>query len=101
MNASILIVDDEKEIADLIEVCLKNDGYRVYKYYDGAGGLTCIENQTIDLALLDVMLPDTDGFTILQKIRENYADSQSRGYGQDHGADAGRRRLHHKALQSS
>ena len=72
MNASILIVDDEKEIADLIEVCLKNDGYRVYKYYDGAGGLTCIENQTIDLAILDVMLPDTDGFTILQKIREKY-----------------------------
>lgn len=72
MNENILIVDDEKEIADLIEVYLKNDGYTVYKFYNGLDALKCIETQNIDLAILDVMLPDIDGFRICQKIREQY-----------------------------
>lgn len=72
MNENILIVDDEKEIADLIEVYLLNDGYTVHKFYNGSDALKCIETQTIDLAILDVMLPDIDGFHICQKIREQY-----------------------------
>ncbi len=72
MSENILIVDDEKEIADLIEVYLKNDGYSVYKFYNGMDALCCIEKQKIDLAILDVMLPDIDGFHICQKIRENH-----------------------------
>lgn len=72
MNESILIVDDEKEIADLIEVYLKNDGYTVYKFYNGIEALKCIESTKLDLAILDVMLPDIDGFQICQKIREKY-----------------------------
>ena len=72
MNATILIVDDEKEIADLIELYLENDGYTVYKFYNGIDALECIENQSLDLAILDVMLPDVDGFRICQKIREKY-----------------------------
>ena len=72
MNENILIVDDEKEIADLIEVYLKNDGYTVYKFYNGLDALECIETQKMDLAILDVMLPDIDGFRICQKIREQY-----------------------------
>ena len=72
MNETILVVDDEKEIADLIEVYLKNDGYNVYKFYNGVDALKCIESQKIDLAVLDVMLPDIDGFRICQKIREQY-----------------------------
>ena len=72
MNESILIVDDEKEIADLIEVYLKNDGYIVYKFYNGIEALNCIETTKLDLAILDVMLPDIDGFRICQKIREKY-----------------------------
>lgn len=72
MNESILIVDDEKEIADLLEVYLVNDGYKVHKFYNGLDALKCIENEKIDLAILDVMLPDVDGFRICQKIRENY-----------------------------
>lgn len=72
MNESILIVDDEKEIADLVEVYLKNEGYQVYKYYSGALALECIETKKLDLAILDVMLPDVDGFRICQKIREKY-----------------------------
>ncbi|PYG87628.1 two-component system response regulator VanR [Ruminiclostridium sufflavum DSM 19573] len=72
MSESILIVDDEKEIADLIEVYLKNDGYTVYKFYSGMEALKCIESTKLDMAILDVMLPDIDGFRICQKIRENY-----------------------------
>lgn len=72
MNEHILIVDDEKEIADLIEVYLSNDGYTVHKFYNGLDALKCIETQNIDLAILDVMLPDIDGFRICQKIREKY-----------------------------
>lgn len=72
MSESILVVDDEKEIADLIEVYLKNDGYTVYKFYTGIEAIQCIETNNIDLALLDVMLPDIDGFHICQKIREKY-----------------------------
>ena len=64
MNSKILIVDDEKEIADLIEVYLKNDGYKVYKFYNGTDALKCMESEKMDLALLDVMLPDVDGSTI-------------------------------------
>ncbi|MDK2965437.1 MULTISPECIES: VanR-ABDEGLN family response regulator transcription factor [Lacrimispora] len=72
MNESILIVDDEKEIADLIEVYLKNDGYQVFKYYNGMAALKCIESTKLDMAILDVMLPDIDGFHICQKIREKH-----------------------------
>ena len=72
MSEQILIVDDEKEIADLIEVYLKNDGYTVHKFYNGMDALKCIESQNLDLAILDVMLPDIDGFRICQKIREQY-----------------------------
>ena len=72
MNENILIVDDEKEIADLIEVYLKNDGYTVYKFYNGTDALKCIEETALDLAIIDVMLPDIDGFKICQKIREKF-----------------------------
>lgn len=72
MNENILIVDDEKEIADLIEVYLKNDGYTVYKFYNGLDALECIETQKMDLAILDVMLPDIDGFHICQQLREEF-----------------------------
>lgn len=72
MNENILVVDDEKEIADLIEVYLKNDGYTVYKFYNGMDALKCIENTELDLAILDVMLPDIEGFHICQKIREKF-----------------------------
>ncbi len=72
MNGNILVVDDEKEIADLIDVYLSNDGYKVYKFYNGRDALKCIETQVFDLAILDVMLPDIDGFRICQKIREKF-----------------------------
>lgn len=72
MSQQILIVDDEKEIADLVEVYLKNEGYEVHKFYTGKEALACVENTSLDMAILDVMLPDMDGFRICQKIRETY-----------------------------
>jgi two-component system response regulator VanR len=68
----ILVVDDEKEIADLLELYLTNDGYEVCKFYNGMDALACIDKKELDLALLDVMLPDIDGFHICRKIREKY-----------------------------
>lgn len=72
MKPSILIVDDEKEIADLIELYLRNDGYLVHKFYCGQDALDCIMSTKLDLAILDVMLPDIDGLKLCQKIREQY-----------------------------
>lgn len=72
MSENILVVDDEKEIADLIEVYLKNDGYTVHKFYRGVDALKCVDETELDLAILDVMLPDVDGFRICQKIREKF-----------------------------
>lgn len=67
-----MVVDDEQAIADLIEVYLKNENYIVHKFYNGAQALACLSSQKIDLAVLDVMLPDIDGFTILKRIREQF-----------------------------
>lgn len=72
MKERILIVDDEKEIADLVEVYLKNDGYEVNKFYNGNEALKSVLTSPPDLAILDVMLPDIDGFTLCKRIREQY-----------------------------
>ncbi len=69
---NILVVDDEIEIADLIELYLKNEGYNVYKTYSSEKALKIIEKRNIDLALLDIMTPDIDGFTLCQTIRRNH-----------------------------
>lgn len=72
MDEHILVVEDEKEIADLMEIYLGNEGYIVHKYYNGMAAMSCIGKQHIDLAILDIMLPDIDGFHICRKIRENH-----------------------------
>ena len=69
---NILVVDDEKEIADIIALYLQNDDYKIYKFYTGREALECVETKKIDLAILDVMLPDIDGFEILRNIRKKY-----------------------------
>lgn len=70
MKDSILVVDDEKEIADLVEVYLKNEGYSVFACTNAAQALDCVSSRELSLAILDVMLPDMDGFTLCQRIRE-------------------------------
>lgn len=71
-NCKILVVDDEHDIADLLEVYLQNENYIVYKFYSAKDALTCIEQEELDLAILDIMLPDISGFSICQKIREKH-----------------------------
>ncbi len=68
----ILVVDDEKEIADLIEVYLQSENYTVFKCYTAQEALQCIETQKLDLAILDIMLPGTDGFMLCKKIRKKH-----------------------------
>lgn len=72
MPGKILVVDDEREIADIIGLYLSNENFEVVKCYNGRDALAAVKNEKPDLAILDVMLPDIDGFTILQKIREEY-----------------------------
>lgn len=69
---NILVVDDEKEIADLIEIYLTNENFKVYKYYSSESIMDDLEHLDIDLAILDVMIPELDGFSLTQKIREKY-----------------------------
>lgn len=70
---SIIIVDDEREIADLVEVILKNEGYKTLKFYDSVEAFKEIQNNAdVDLAILDVMMPGMNGFELCAKIREKY-----------------------------
>ena len=72
MDDKIMIVDDEREIADLVEVYLQNENYTVFKFYNATDALACVERENLSLAILDVMLPDMSGFALCQKIRENH-----------------------------
>lgn len=72
MSEKILVIDDEQDLANLLEVYLRNENYTVYKYYCAKDAMPCIENGDIDLAILDVMLPDMSGFSLCQLIREKY-----------------------------
>ncbi|WP_100488288.1 VanR-ABDEGLN family response regulator transcription factor [Sporolactobacillus pectinivorans] len=72
MDVNILVVDDEREIADLVELYLKNENYKVYKFYRAEEALDCIEKVRLDLAILDIMLPEINGLAVCQKIREKY-----------------------------
>ena len=72
MQEKILVVDDEKDIADLVAVYLQNDGYQVEMVYNAQSALECVERETFGLAILDVMLPDMDGFMLCRKIREKH-----------------------------
>ncbi len=72
MSEKILVVDDEKEIADLVEVYLKNEGYTVCKCFNATDALAFVRQEDICLAILDVMLPDLDGFQLCKQIRETH-----------------------------
>lgn len=69
-NTKILVVDDEKEIADLLEIYLISDGYEVYKAYNAEEGLKLCEQEEMDLILLDIMMPGMDGLEMCRRIRE-------------------------------
>lgn len=72
MNEKILVVDDEKEITDLISLYLQSENYTVYSFYDPIEACRLAEAEDMDLAILDVMMPTLDGFSLCQKIREHH-----------------------------
>ncbi len=69
-NIGILVVDDDKEIADLVEIHLIGDGYTVYKANDAIEGLRLLKEKEIKLTVLDIMMPGMDGLAMCKKIRE-------------------------------
>lgn len=72
MADKILVVDDEKEIVDLVSLYLKNEGYEVTALYSGNDALKSIQNESFDLAILDIMMPEIDGLILCRKIREHH-----------------------------
>ncbi|MCY9588859.1 DNA-binding response regulator [Paenibacillus chitinolyticus] len=69
-GGTILLVDDETEITNLLEIYLKNEGYRLLKASDGAEALELLNENEVDLIILDVMMPRMDGIEACMKIRE-------------------------------
>jgi DNA-binding response OmpR family regulator len=67
---SILIVDDDPKIVELIEIYLKNEGYVLYKAYDGEQALAAMGLNKIDLVILDLMMPKVDGLEVCKQIRK-------------------------------
>lgn len=67
---NILVVDDEKEIADLVEIYLVSDGYKVFKANNAQEGLDILAKEDVHLVLLDIMMPGMDGLEMCRKIRE-------------------------------
>lgn len=67
---NILVTDDEKEIADLLEIYLVSDGYHVFKAYNGQDALKIMDEQDISLAILDIMMPGMDGIELCREIRK-------------------------------
>ena len=69
-ETNILVVDDEQEIADLVEIYLVSDGYKVFKASNAQDGLDILDNEDIHLCLLDIMMPGMNGLEMCKKIRE-------------------------------
>jgi two-component system, OmpR family, response regulator VanR len=69
---TILIADDETEIADLIALHLEKEGYHIVKAADGMEAIRVIQTQSVQLAILDIMMPKLDGYEVIRQIREQY-----------------------------
>lgn len=67
---NILVCDDDKEIAGAIEIYLRNEGYRVFKAYDGIQALEIARKETLHLIIMDIMMPNMDGVQATMKLRE-------------------------------
>ena len=70
MNGKVLVVEDEKAIADILKFNLEREGFEVVCAYDGEAGLHTFHLENPDLMLLDIMMPKMDGLTLCKKIRE-------------------------------
>lgn len=72
MSHAILVVEDDKEIADGVSIYLRNQGYQVFQASNGYEGLEVIEREPIHLAIVDIMMPIMDGITMTLQLRQNY-----------------------------
>jgi len=72
MDHNILVVEDEKGIREAIQIYLKNQGYRVFLAENGQEGLKIVKNETIYLAVVDIMMPVMDGITMTMEVRKEY-----------------------------
>jgi two-component system response regulator ResD len=71
MKGKILIVEDEKKLAEVMMLYLKNEGYEIEVANDGIAGEKAIDEKKFDLIILDVMMPKKDGWSLLRKIKNN------------------------------
>lgn len=71
MAYTILVADDEADIRELLRLYLEKDGYRVIEAADGRAAVSAMEKEEVDMALLDIMMPEMDGYHVLKKIRES------------------------------
>lgn len=69
---TILIADDEAEIAELIAIHLEREGYHTVKVSNGRAAMQAVQSQPVDLAILDIMMPELDGHEVTRQIREQY-----------------------------
>lgn len=72
MNYSVLVVEDDESILDLIEIYLENENYIIKKATCSEEAIRYIKEEEFDLAILDIMLPDKDGYYLCKKIRESF-----------------------------
>lgn len=91
--ANILVCDDDKEIVDAIEIYLSNEGYHIYKAYDGEQAISMLQKEDVHLLIMDIMMPALrwDQSYLkdqgIQQHPDHHAVCQVRGYGQDPGAE--------------
>lgn len=73
MSTKILLVDDDREIVELLNIYLQNEGFEVFKAYNGQQALNIIkEEEKLELAVLDVMMPKVNGLEVLEEVRKSY-----------------------------
>ena len=71
MAYTILVADDEEQIRELLRLYLEKEGYQVLEAADGHAALNCLQQKEVDMAILDIMMPNLDGYRVLKKLREN------------------------------
>ena len=86
MNRKILIVDDEKNIVDILKFNLNREGFTTIEAHDGEQALAKALNENPDLILLDIMLPKMDGFTVCRKIRQTRSHPYYNDYSKRRGS---------------
>ncbi|MCD9023121.1 response regulator transcription factor [Cohnella silvisoli] len=73
MSQTILIVDDEREVVDLLKLYIENEGYHVLEAFDGKEVIDIVRKHKVDLVVLDIMMPERDGFQVVRELRQSFS----------------------------